>query len=158
MRQYKIISWCIQGHFEQFLNLCMTYCLANIPWKDHSKERYGELLWGKKEGKDIFSVCVNKYFLFVLTVRLPRPYISNKPVSTSLQWHKFLQMHHSFVFCHFLSIPSKIHLLVWVKSFQQHAFSWIIYLHSFTELFHKIFPCSSEQIAIIHENYCNLLW
>ena len=59
VRQYKIISWCIQGHFEQFLNLCMTYCLANIPQKDHSKERYGELLWGKKEGKDIVSVCVN---------------------------------------------------------------------------------------------------
>ena len=108
---------------------------------------------GYGPGKDIFSVCVNKYFLFVLTVRLPRPYISSKPVRTSLQWHKFLQMHHSFVFCHFLSIPSKIHLLVWVKSFQQHAFSRKIYLHSFTELFHKIFPCSSEQIAIIHENY-----
>ena len=70
-----------------------------------------------------------------------------------IQWHNFLQMHHSFGFCHFLSIPSKIHLLVLVKSFQQHAFSRIIYLHSFTELFHKIFPCSSEQIAVIHESY-----
>ena len=30
---------------------------------------------GEKKGKDIFSVCVNKYFLSVLTVRPPRPYI-----------------------------------------------------------------------------------
>ena len=35
----------------------------------------GNYFGGKKKVKDIFSVCVNKYFLFVLTVRLPRPYI-----------------------------------------------------------------------------------
>ena len=91
--------------------------------------------------------------MFVLTMRLPRPYIKNKHINTSLPWHKFLQVHHKFGLCHLLSIPSKTHLLVLVKSFQQHKFSQIIYLHSFTEQFHKIFPCSSEQIAVIPESY-----
>ena len=31
VREYKIISWWIQGHFKQFLNLCRAYCLANTP-------------------------------------------------------------------------------------------------------------------------------
>ena len=96
----------------------------------------------KKKGKEIFSVCVN-----------------NEAPKTlcSLLWHKFLQVHHNFSLCHFLSIPSKTRSPGLVKSFQQPKFSQIIYLHSFTELFHKISRCSSEQIAVILKANCNLL-
>ena len=146
MRQYKIISWWIQGHLEQFLNLRRICCFGKYILE---RSLHGKLcvisLGGK--GKE------RRYFVFVLTMRLPRPYIKNKHVNTSLPWHKFLQAHHKFGLCHLLSIPSKIYLLVSVKSFQQHKFSQIICLHSFIKLFLKIFPCSSEQIAVIPENY-----
>ena len=93
----------------------------------------------------MFSVCVCVFLVCVCVVK-------NKHVNTSLLWYKCLQVHHKFSICHLLSIPSKIHILVLVNLFQQHKFSQIIYLHSFTELFHKIFPCSSEQIAVIPES------
>ena len=115
----------------------------------------GNYFGEKKKGKDICSVCVNKYFLFVLTVG-SQDLIYRTSLSALLyNGINFFKCITVLFFVTFLSIPSKIHLLVLVKSFQQHVFSRIIYLHSFTELFHKIFPCSSEQIAIIHESY---LW
>ena len=143
-RQYKISRWWIQGHFEQFLNLYRNYCFPKYTLERSLHGKLCVISLGRKRKE-------RRYFLSVLPIRHPRPY--NKPVNTSLLWHKFLQVHHNFGLCHFLSIPSKIHLLVLVKSFQQPKFSQIIYLHSFTKLFHKISRCSSEQIAVIPESY-----
>ena len=118
----------------------------------------GNYFGGKKKGKDIFSVCVNKYFLFVLAVRLPRPYIEQACqhffTMGGITFFKCITVLVFVTFCPFLQ---KIHLLVLVKSLQQHVFSRIIYLYSFTELFHKIFPCSSKQIAVIHESYLKFI-
>ena len=95
------------------------------------------------EGKEVFSVCVCV--------------VKGKHVNTSLLCHNFLQVHHTFGLCHLLSIPSKIHLLVLVNLFQQHKFSQIIYLHSFTELFHKIFLAHQNKLKLSLKATCNSL-
>ena len=140
VRQHKINRWWIQGHFQQILNLCRNFCFGKFTLERPLHGKLCVISLGRERKE-------RRYFLSVLTMRPPRPY--NKSVNTSLLWHKSLQVYHSFGLCHFLSIPSKIHLLVLVTSFQQPKFWQIIHLHSFTELFHKISRCSSEKIAVI---------